>query len=381
MRAELTAIWVVLKESDKSQEVTIPTDSLCSLQLISKSILRPHLTQNHRHAALLRAIVKRLEERNEMGSETHLVKVRSHTDIDGNEQADEAADIAALAKKNKIEVVATPTEHKHLFEFISTTNGLLGNNNEEPILTDGKSFLKASHDSRVNAHCRTDPKSTASKWAAGSVRSSLIPSLSNHFRTLKAHLKVKRTMWLIRSNTWVGNAKLKQWGKSNTSACPHCTPRPGQTTYDDATHVAGACSHPYVHNLMTCRHDRGTHLMYDAITKAHHECDTWQVNVHAGRRYQESDETLKPTIPDWAIPNYRGCAAQTLSSSKTGERANHHPRPKSKRPTSPSSSRTHAMAAATHTVNESSASRTTSQTQRPDRTQTSSEIFGTTDSA
>ena len=176
--------------------------------------------------------------------------------------------------------------YKHLFEFISTTNGLLGNNNEEPILTDGKSFLKASHDSRVNTHCRTDPKSTASKWAAGSVRSGLIPSLSNHFRTLKAHLKVKRTMWLIRSNTWVGNAKLKQWGKSNTSACPHCTPRPGQTTYDDATHVAGACSHPYLHNLMTCRHDRGTHLMYDAITKAHHECDTWQVNVHAGRRYQ-----------------------------------------------------------------------------------------------
>ena len=50
-----------------------------------------------------------------------------------------------------------PNTSKHLFEFISTTNGLLGNNNEKPILTDGKSFLKASHDSRVNAHCRTNP--------------------------------------------------------------------------------------------------------------------------------------------------------------------------------------------------------------------------------
>ena len=79
-----------LVEEAESPELTIATDSQSSLFLIRKTLLRPHLTRNHRHGALLSAIAVLLQARHDAHHTTRFIKVRSHSGIAGNEVADAA---------------------------------------------------------------------------------------------------------------------------------------------------------------------------------------------------------------------------------------------------------------------------------------------------
>ena len=72
------------------------TDSLISLLLINKAIYQPHHCRENKHLDLLNTIARRIVDRLDAGAITRLYKVRSHSGIDGNEQADQIAREAAL---------------------------------------------------------------------------------------------------------------------------------------------------------------------------------------------------------------------------------------------------------------------------------------------
>jgi len=94
-RAELVAIHQAIINIPYDTNLTLHTDSLCSLQLIKKMIHDPTTATRSLHAELLHSIQSHLIQRIVHGSHTTLCKVRSHTGILGNDRADSLARKAA----------------------------------------------------------------------------------------------------------------------------------------------------------------------------------------------------------------------------------------------------------------------------------------------
>jgi ribonuclease HI len=87
--AELAAIYEAVLQG----ATEIATDSLTSMQQINKQIHRPQDHKYHTHRALLEEIAKAI------AAASHLVKVKSHIGIVGNEVADELAKEAATHQR------------------------------------------------------------------------------------------------------------------------------------------------------------------------------------------------------------------------------------------------------------------------------------------
>jgi ribonuclease HI len=91
LRAEISAIHhtlqILIQRSPK-EPAHIFTDSLNSLYLINTQIKHPTQQNNHPDKTILASIVNMLKN---CTTTTHLYKVRAHTNIIGNEEADKLA--------------------------------------------------------------------------------------------------------------------------------------------------------------------------------------------------------------------------------------------------------------------------------------------------
>ena len=90
-RAELVALQVALLTFPADQDTTIYTDSLCSIQNIRQMLDKPHMMRESKHRALVEQIVQIMAQRAMAGGHTYMKKVRSHTGIHGNDEADRLA--------------------------------------------------------------------------------------------------------------------------------------------------------------------------------------------------------------------------------------------------------------------------------------------------
>jgi ribonuclease HI len=88
-RAELAPIHYVLQQQLGD---TIASDSACSLYQVARYLNRPMTMQQHKHKHILERIIQAARSN---GRPIHLIKVKAHTGIVGNEHADEAANAAA----------------------------------------------------------------------------------------------------------------------------------------------------------------------------------------------------------------------------------------------------------------------------------------------
>jgi ribonuclease HI len=111
-RAELVALLVALMAHATDTDLTIYTDSLCSIQNIRQMLDRPHMMRESKHKALIEQIVQILAQRAMAGGHTYLKKVRSHTGIHGNDEADRLAK-EATDPKMPIDTHATHGEIAH----------------------------------------------------------------------------------------------------------------------------------------------------------------------------------------------------------------------------------------------------------------------------
>jgi ribonuclease HI len=87
-RAETATILHALRTTDPTPDITIATDSQSGLQNISSILLYPHKFRIHKHRNLLHQIINALLCRD---GTTTIIKVKAHSGISGNEQADAAA--------------------------------------------------------------------------------------------------------------------------------------------------------------------------------------------------------------------------------------------------------------------------------------------------
>jgi ribonuclease HI len=103
-RAELAAIWACLSHASddsvlSSSPLTIFTDSLASLHLIDRTIKDPASLDEKIHLPLLLAIKDLLLTRARKTLPTLLQKVKSHSGIQGNDEADIAAKHALTSRQ------------------------------------------------------------------------------------------------------------------------------------------------------------------------------------------------------------------------------------------------------------------------------------------
>ena len=112
-RAELAAIHAALSQTHiypHDKDLTIYTDSLCSIYNIRKMMNSPGMLRESKHLDLLSNIVNALAVRAQTGACTHIRKVKAHSVTNqcrGNSYADSAA---VMVARGKHEPNAT-TEH------------------------------------------------------------------------------------------------------------------------------------------------------------------------------------------------------------------------------------------------------------------------------
>jgi hypothetical protein len=91
MRAELTTIYVALDTYKDYPWMGIFTDSQTSLHAIRNELQRPSHIEYHHHKPLIATIFTLLQYRMNRNLPTVLHKIRSHTNIRGNDLVDAAA--------------------------------------------------------------------------------------------------------------------------------------------------------------------------------------------------------------------------------------------------------------------------------------------------
>ena len=97
-RAELAALLYALRRWQDSTDMTIVTDSQSSMQGINAQLRDPNDHKYHVHKHMLKANADMILDRAELGRHTSILKVKSHTAIDGNDWADILANQAADGK-------------------------------------------------------------------------------------------------------------------------------------------------------------------------------------------------------------------------------------------------------------------------------------------
>ena len=102
---------VALRVEEHSPRLVIATDSLSSIYLIRKGLVYPHRIRHHKHGPMLADICTTLAERDRAGFTTTVLKVRAHTNIEGNEPADVAAKAASSGEDDDRNGNYIPTEY------------------------------------------------------------------------------------------------------------------------------------------------------------------------------------------------------------------------------------------------------------------------------
>ena len=103
-RAELVAITVALREAHDMPSIRILTDSAFCIHCIRNHISSPASYTDHLHRSLLEAADALIKTRDDRGFRTHIGKVKSHTGVKYNDEADEGAkQIATLEEEANVE--------------------------------------------------------------------------------------------------------------------------------------------------------------------------------------------------------------------------------------------------------------------------------------
>lgn len=309
LRAELAAIlWVLAAaavQPSQGRHLVVATDSLTSQQLISKALYEPHELLHSRQAPILAKIVELLRARDACRLRTTFQKVLAHSGVDGNERADELAKAAAAGKAPY--VTGTP-------DFELPEEGRCGfrwyqlqrtEPKELQLLEDSQAIYRAAQASRVQKMVNEFPKSLAARSAVAAPVVGLLGQESQlYWGAKRAGLSRadKRQVQRVRAAGFMGNAKRKQLGFTQSTRCDHCG-----GGYDDGYHVLSGCTHPALRGQQTYRHDESTNAVAANVGAAERG-SPFHLYVSAGARFKCASPNVThgaPTLPAWLWDPHR----------------------------------------------------------------------------
>jgi ribonuclease HI len=90
-RAELAAITLALEANKNNPTLLVLTDNAFNINTIRKYVIDPLSLNHHPHKELLQLADNIIRTKDDMGYNTHIGKVKSHTGVTHNDEADIAA--------------------------------------------------------------------------------------------------------------------------------------------------------------------------------------------------------------------------------------------------------------------------------------------------
>ena len=279
-RAELAAIYHALADYCRPDEpATIFTDSQVSIQLISKMIYRPETLTGRDvciHLDLLKRIAQCILQRAAAGTATRILKVKSHTGIQGNDKADALAKEAAQQPETAHK--ATPASAPFADKWWPATQAPPKDGAPPDSAPEYRavSNLRTALKEAVRPATRQGYSNTESiyskAWAETYQPEGARPDTSNAMWTSKRvpHAALALTLKARYGLLW--NMKLARRYRrpylqtkhttlpfSQTDACPLCR-QP-----DSCGHILGGCQHRAMKGLYITRHDEAVRKTVKAI--------------------------------------------------------------------------------------------------------------------
>jgi ribonuclease HI len=265
-RAELCAIEGALNAaSEQSEELHIYTDSQVSIALIKKYTSSPFYSAvaESKHSALLQRIAEAICLRAEKGYHTRIFKVRSHTGVEGNEQADKVAGEAAKGEKKPRQCPGAG-DNPHGSRVWAATRP------KASTLREGAPKPPPIYLSDLGKAARVVVAPTASTgsfgntglyatlWTDARPRHNGEASGSFHRDTGVTWPQRQHTM-LARWGMLYNQKLAHRYGRAPNDQCPRC----GQP--DSVGHLLGGCIETQA--LRTARHDQAVKTIHRAISK------------------------------------------------------------------------------------------------------------------
>ena len=288
MRAELVAIYVALDRLNALVDFNLFTNSLSSLQAIRKRLYHPDPEAYHHHQVLIDKIASLILEREHSGRTTTLSKVRAHTNVMGNELADEAAKLSVrqfdeLPAAMKISVTLGAVAPRPPF-WVMYTHSPATPPAEAAVgphtMTLRTPWWTVPEEERLHMRAFTRP----SKQLRNKVRPALLRSLlhtslyrrlllraiTNGARTAQVgkgiHSRINRkpgdgiTLLKFLHGQYYTGKLAYRYGHAPSDACPLCG------LPDSCTHVAGEC--PAHASRIISKHNAACLLTHATVRKA-----------------------------------------------------------------------------------------------------------------
>ena len=331
-RAEMVGLQHALSIDHSHHTRIIATDSLCAMYMLSKHLRCPSLHRESKHLGILNAAVESIAKSLRSGQNIHIIKVKSHIGIKGNEEADRLAHDACESPNCHLQVLDGLPVRQHLFWPLQKQPSV-----ERPAQQRGgspeverrpssprafpQSTLDPEEDDGIMPDCQVNDLRRGMKtlirptlalgyakqtiygeaWRATSTH--MLGELSNHLwrsatmPTITQILKYRfGQLWNMKLAYRQGRPYLPGWPLPRSDKCPHCR-QP-----DSGGHILGGCNHKVMKSLYISRHDEAMRKVLKHINQGKHGAFLKIADI--GRDELTKDlGVLDKRIPTWLIPD------------------------------------------------------------------------------
>ena len=276
-RAELAAILCALQVAEQENTElptpgTIATDSACSLYQIRQQLTTPKNLMLSKHRELLLAITGVIQLLVIKGRRVHLIKVRAHTGVLGNEAADELAKLTALGQvpvditchvMQCMQVHAGCAPYHDLYWPALLPSGT----NPAPVYLSNLTDALRAAATPGNATGGANIGVYAQLWATTATH--MDGAASNHMWTATGVTHAERRSTFQARCGVLYNAKIA--ARMRQPYAPRPTPATARGLCplcgapDSIGHILGGCSHSAMHALYIQRHDQACRLVVKAL--------------------------------------------------------------------------------------------------------------------
>jgi ribonuclease HI len=292
-RAELMAILAATSPevTPLQQDVYIFTDSICSELQINKYLMQPEKFRFHTHRDLICQIAEQTRDRALAGGRTHILKVKGHAGIRGNEKADAVAGLArklvAEGKETDMHGGMIEAEPRHHIYWPFHQGQSLPNLKQAP-----RSLARK---------CRQDLDLCTGLYQRLHMKACLIwgPGATQYIISRGTDQKTRTHLCkFLGGSLYNGKIEARNAGKPNweETKCICCNEMDGQT------HTMSGCKHPKMKGCYINRHDSGVRALAKFLKESKHPHIGKAVHIMDAGRGDKADGFMGTRVPEWMLP-------------------------------------------------------------------------------